>query len=121
MVVIESMNSKETCDNIEYYYTYRLTKTNMVLSMEDGINCVQAYGIEAERKDVVDGIVVNIDRESIKAISPERHKVHNLLKILCDNCVSPVHCIDILGEFVDEYVNDFDCDFENDLANVAMN
>ncbi|WP_407644975.1 DUF6514 family protein [Clostridium polyendosporum] len=42
------------------------------------------------------------------SISPQRHKVHNLLKMIYDNGVSPRHLIDILGEYVDTYVIDFD-------------
>lgn len=117
MFVVENMYSKKTCDNIEYTYSYRLTKTNVQISTSKGKNYVQAYGIEAERKDMSDGVIVNVERESVKVISPERHKVHNLLKILCDNSVSPIHFIDVLGEYIDEYANDF----ENVLDDVAMN
>ena len=42
----------------------------------------QAFGIEAERQDL-------------------------LLSLIHDNQVSPIHLVDILGEYVDEYVSDF--------------
>ncbi|MBI6873250.1 DUF6514 family protein, partial [Clostridium aciditolerans] len=69
---------------------------------------VQSYGIEIERQDLVDGKLVNIERDCVKSISPERHKVHNLMKLLYDNNVSPIHLIDVLGDYIDEYIVDFD-------------
>lgn len=108
MMIVESMIKNEVTEDIKRNYFYRLTKDRVTLSI-DGENVeVQSYGIEIERQDVVNGSIVNIERESIKSISPHRHKVHNLLKLLCENCVSPVHLIDILGEYIDEYIIDFD-------------
>lgn len=107
-MIVESMIKNEVTEDIKRNYFYRLTKDRVTLSI-DGENVeVQSYGIEIERQDVVNGSIVNIERESIKSISPHRHKVHNLLKLLCENCVSPVHLIDILGEYIDEYIIDFD-------------
>lgn len=69
---------------------------------------IQSYGIELERQDFVDGQLTGIERNVIRSISPDRHKVHNLLKLLYDNEVSPIHLVDVLGEKVDEYIIDFD-------------
>lgn len=107
-MVVESMVRSEVFDDKKRVYYYRMTKNEMVLTMEGESATVQTYGIEIERHDMVDGTVVNTEEESIETISPQRHKVHNLLKLLYDNLVSPVHLIDILGEYIDEYVIDYD-------------
>ncbi len=69
---------------------------------------VQAYGIEAERIDYINGELSNIERDSIEAISPQLHKVYELLNLLHSNLVSPIHLVEILGDYVDEYITDFD-------------
>jgi len=38
------------------------------------------------------------------------------MKLLNDNIVSPVHLIDIIGEYIDEYISDFDKEL-NGIAN----
>ena len=81
-------------------YSYRL--------IESDFHRGQAYGIEVERQDVIDGNLVNVERDSVKLISPNREKVEFLLDLLKKNNVSPIHLIDIIGEYVDEYVGDFD-------------
>lgn len=107
MLIVESLGRTEKCENVMYNYSYRIIKNQLVFQEEDNLE-IQAYGVEVERQDIVDGKVVKIEREVVENVSPHRHKVHNLLKMLCDNLVSPVHLIDILGEYIDNYVNDFD-------------
>ena len=111
MVVVQNLKKSLTEDNIEFNYSYRVIKSESSINLKSGVIPVQAYGIEVERQDYKNNELVNIERESIKYISPQRHKVQNLLKLLYDNTVSPIHLIDILGEYVDEYVIDFE---END-------
>lgn len=108
MVIVENLNKYELDGQKTYYYSYRLLKNNLQLLREDEILEVQSYGIEIERQDVVDDTVVGIERESIDNISPHRHKVHSILKMLYDNSVSPVHLVDIVGDYADEYIEDFD-------------
>ncbi|WP_243449400.1 DUF6514 family protein [Clostridium acetobutylicum] len=72
---------------------------------------IQSYGIEVERKDFVDNKIVNIERDDIKNISVEKEKVHNLMEILYKNVVSPIHFIEVIGSYVDNYTADFDFDF----------
>ena len=50
----------------------------------------------------------NIERDSVEYISPALYKVNSLLSLLYNNNVSPVHLVDVIGEYVDEYVEDFD-------------
>ncbi|MGM9974222.1 MAG: DUF6514 family protein [Clostridiaceae bacterium] len=85
-------------------YSYRIIKSQFISSQGD---MVQAYGIEAERTDSVDKEVIEIERAGIEYISPDLHKVSNLLLKLHDNNVSPIHLTDVLGEYVDDYTSDF--------------
>jgi hypothetical protein len=117
MIVIESMSRNTIIDDVTYIYFYRIIKGQVTLPIGGEKIVVQSYGIEIERQDVKDGNVVNIERDSINSISPQRHKVHNLLKLLYDNTVSPIHLIDVLGEYVDEYIIDFDKDMKEIVTN----
>jgi len=108
MVVLENLYKKVTDGDVDYNYFYRLVKNQITVSMYDELTKVQAYGIEIERQDVTNGEVICIQRDCVQNISPQRHKVKNLIKILYDNSVSPIHMIDILGEYIDEYTSDFD-------------
>jgi len=66
-----------------------------------------AFGIEIERQDLIEGEVVRIERDSINKISNKEEKVKELLDLVYRNKVSPIHLVDILGEYVDRYVSDF--------------
>lgn len=107
-MIVESMVKSETVEDRMYEYHYRMIKDNVTLSYGNNTMEVQSYGIEVERHDIVNGAVRDVSFDSIKSISPYRFKVHNLLKLLYDNEVSPVHLIEVLGEYIDEYVIDFD-------------
>lgn len=108
MMIVESMIRNEVCEGIKRNYFYRLTRDTISLVLGGDVMEVQSYGIEIERQDIVNGSIVNIERDFVKSISPHRHKVHNLLKLLYDNCVSPIHLVEILGEYIDDYIVDFD-------------
>jgi hypothetical protein len=108
MVVIDNLSKKVTDGDVKHNYFYRLVKSEIsVLAYDEPID-VQAYGIEVERQDIIDDTVVCIERDCVQNISPQRYKVKNLLKMLYDNTVSPIHMIDILGDYIDEYIVDFD-------------
>lgn len=108
MVVLENLNKKVTEGDVVHNYFYRLVKSQISVSMYDEVTKVQAYGIEIERQDTVSGIVECIQRDSVLNISPQRHKVKELFKMVYENTVSPIHIIDILGEYIDDYTSDFD-------------
>ncbi|WMJ80495.1 DUF6514 family protein [Clostridium sp. MB40-C1] len=107
MLIVENLCRSEKYESVVYNYSYRIIKDKLVFEEQDNLE-IQSYGIEVERQDIVDGKIIKIERQAVKSISPHRHKVHSLLKILYDNLVSPIHLIDILGEFIDNYVTDFD-------------
>ncbi|WP_125153993.1 DUF6514 family protein [Clostridium rectalis] len=108
MVVVENLTRYVKEGEVEYIYSYRLLKGKISLNYGADSIDVQAYGIEIERQDKLNGNVFNIERDRVKSISPQRHKVHNLLRLMYDNSVSPIHLIEILGDYIDEYIIDFD-------------
>lgn len=107
MVIVENMIKRECLDNMSYDYYYRVIKGKVCVG--ENLNpSIQSYGIEIERQDFEDHTLVNVERDKIDNISPHRHKVQNLMKILYDGSVSPIHLVDILSETVDNYIGDFD-------------
>lgn len=108
MMVVESLNRTESLGDITYIYNYRLTRGHISMNLQCENVIVQTYGIEIERQDYINGIMVNIERDGVENISPQRHKVHNLLRLLHEEGVSPIHLIDVLGEYIDTYIIDFD-------------
>lgn len=92
----------------KYKYNYILTKSDLSVSMGDSCVEVPAYGIVIEKENYADGELTGVDKESIEYISPYRHKVQEMLKLLYDNTVSPVHLVDVIGEKVDKCVSDFE-------------
>ncbi|KAJ53222.1 hypothetical protein BD780_003425 [Clostridium tetanomorphum] len=117
MVVVENLIRCSKEGEVEYNYYYRILKDKVVLDYNGESTEVQSYGIEIERQDIIDENIINIERDYVKCISPQRHKVHKLLKLLHENAVSPIHLIDVLGEYIDEYIIDFD----KELMNIATN
>ncbi|SFB42288.1 DUF6514 family protein [Clostridium frigidicarnis] len=107
MLIVEQLNRVEEIGGNNYLYSYRMIKKEVVVPFYDCSTPIQGYGIEVERQELVNGVVVNIERDIVATISPYRHKVRELLKVLYANCVSPIHLIDVLGEYIDEYVIDF--------------
>lgn len=100
MRIVENLYKSDSIETIKYEYFYRLTETKF-----KGLN---AYGIEVERNDYTNNILINIERDSVYTISSNESNVRKLLNLLYDNKVSPIHFIDVIGEYVDKYVQDFD-------------
>ena len=113
MEVIESLSKMEVVEGMKCKYFYRLIKSSFPTDHDEEKVNVDCFGIEVERHDIISNCIVKIERESIERISPYRHKVHNLLKFINDNTVSPIHLIDVLGEYIDEYILDFNDSIEN--------
>ena len=108
MLVIENLFKVENLEGKKCKYIYRLTKSSFPVEISGEIVNLDCYGIETECQEIVDNCVASVERSAIEKISTSRYKVHNLFKLLFDNSVSPVHLIDVIGEYVDEYVSDFD-------------
>ncbi len=113
MLVVENLSKVELVDGKKCRYSYKLIQSHFPAKATDGIVSVNSYGIEVERQDIINNNIVNIERESIVNISSYRHKVHNLLKLIYDNSVSPIHLIDVIGEYVDEYTSDYNSSEDN--------
>ena len=116
MMVVETLSKNDIIDGIRYKYCYRLLKSNFEMKLDEGGVKGTCYGIEVERQDILNNNVINIERDSIPKISTYRHKVHTLLKLLNDNSVSPIHLVEVIGDYVDEYA----ADFNESLVNTSM-
>ena len=99
MYIVDSLYSNYKNDEKESQYFFRMTKGEFAFG--------QAFGIEIERQDVIEGEVVWIERDSISKISNKEENVKALLDLVYKYQVSPVHLVDILGEYVDNYISDF--------------
>lgn len=77
----------------EVKYIYRMTENN--------IRNKQAFGIEIERQDFNDGEVINLERDYVSLVADEEKKANDLLVLLFNNLVSPIHLVDIVGEYSD--------------------
>lgn len=99
MYIVDSLYSNSRNDNKEIRYSFRMVKE------EFGVG--QAFGIEVERQDLIEGSVVQVERDLIRRISNKEEKVKELLDLVHKYQVSPIHLVDILGEYVDNYVSDF--------------
>lgn len=98
-MIKEKLVFKRITNGIERVYNYKLIKSVI------GVN--EVFGIEIEREDFKGDIKIDTYKDSIELISPNEKKVREVLDILYKNGVSPIHLVDIAGEFVDECVNDF--------------
>ncbi|SHJ94041.1 hypothetical protein SAMN02745248_01363 [Hathewaya proteolytica DSM 3090] len=112
MEIIETILKQVIDNEVKYNYIYRLIKSETSLYIKDQLTVVDTYGIEVERQDVVNGTIVNIERDCVKTISPKMEKVANLMELISENNTSPIHLVYVLGEYIDSYVEDFTRDIE---------
>jgi hypothetical protein len=98
-LAIEEIVMMKQLGEVEMQYVYKLTKGEY--------NEKEAYGIKVERKDIVNGEVINMVSDEVKIISNLKDKVRCILEKLSINEVSPIHLVDIIGEEVDNCVFDF--------------
>ena len=113
MEIIENLSRIEAVNGMKCKYFYRMIKSSFTTILHDEKVNVVCFGIEVERHDIVNNCITKIERQSIERISPYKYKVHNLLKFINDNAVSPIHLIDVLGEYADKYILDFNDSIEN--------
>ncbi|MFR5264885.1 DUF6514 family protein [Clostridium sp.] len=96
MLVVENLKRNFYDENSQKEYFYRLT----VKKYENK----SFYGIEIERKDFEQNNLINIERENMDYIETNKTKALELLKMLWENQVSPIHLIDILGTYADNTI-----------------
>lgn len=118
MEIVQTLSKSHIEGTIEYAYQYNLIRNTIEIEVCGKTIEVQGYGIKAIRTHSNSEGIVFQEEDLVKIISPQRHKVQGLIKLLWDNTVSPVHLIDVLGEYIDEFIGDFD---QVDLENVATN
>lgn len=111
MVKEEFMFSR-VANGIERKYKYKLVKS---LMGQD-----EVFGIEVERIEVKGDVIINSFKDSVELISPIKEKVIKLLNMLYENQVSPIHLVDIIGPYVDEYVSDFNKIYSEDVNIVRV-
>lgn len=86
-------------NNVDMKYIYTLEST---IYKDDKV-----YGIKVEREDIENGKVIKKIENKVSIISKKKELVENLLSLLYNNQVSPIHLIDIIGETVDKCVSEF--------------
>lgn len=98
-------------------YRYILLENEKTIEYVDRKIKLPCFGIEIIREDINDeDRVYYVERDRIEYMTTYRYKVVQLLKKLYDNCVSPVHLIDIAGSEADDWASDFD----DQLGSIAV-
>lgn len=90
-------------EDVEFNYSYRLIKSDY--------RGMPVYGIEIERKDYIGIKNINIERDCVDLISYEKDKAEDILKRLYKNKLSPIHLVDIIGCYADEF--SYEADYRN--------
>lgn len=98
-----SLDSQKEC-----LYRYYLIRSNKNMERKDNIVSVPCYGIGIKSEVILNGKLLSTYDDAIDTVSSAEDKVLRLINMFKDNNVSPVHLIDIAGEYVDEWVDDFD-------------
>ena len=93
MKIKKTLSKLVSFDDRESKYIYRI--------IENTVKNRQAFGIEIERQDLNCGEVINLERDTINIVAED------ILVLLFNNLVSPIHLIDVVGEYSDLCVNDF--------------
>lgn len=104
----------------EYIYRYFLIETVKRLNVNGVFVDVPCYGIEVISEEFTKGRVISIDGENVEFISPIKAKVLDLINFLKSNEVSPVHLVDIIGDYVDEWVEDFERDARDIVSAISL-
>ena len=93
MKINKTLSTIVNINEKEVKYIYRMT--------EKDIRNRQAFGIEIERQDFNDGQVVNLERDYVSLVASEEKRANDILLLLFNNLVSPIHLVDIVGEYSD--------------------
>lgn len=107
MVVVESIKNMMENENVTYEYIYKVLESDYSSELNQRTVKSKAYGVEVERKDIVNGQVISTCKDFIKYISPKKERVAELVKFLKNNTVSPIHLVDVIEECIEGYISDF--------------
>jgi len=89
-------------------YKYMLLECEKEIEYYNKTVKLPCFGVEIIREYIGEGNAYQIERDSIESITTYKYKAVQLLKKLYENCVSPIHLIDIAGPIADEWTVDFD-------------
>jgi hypothetical protein len=98
---------------------YLLEGSKNINVCESGID-VSCFGIEITSEKYFDDQLVDTYSNSVEAVSSVKERVVNLIDFLKKKEVSPVHLVDIIGEYVDEWTSDFDKDAKCLLESISL-
>lgn len=93
MKINKTLSKIVNIEENEVKYIYRMTEKN--------IKNRQAFGIEIERQDFNNGEIINLERDSVSLVASEEMKANDILVMLFNNLVSPIHLVNIVGEYSD--------------------
>lgn len=97
-------------EGCESTYRYILLECKKEINYRGQAMIVPCFGVSIVREDLKDGKVYSVKKDSIECMTTYKYKASQLLKKLYDNLVSPIHLIDIAGEYADEWVEDFEAE-----------
>lgn len=95
-------------DGKECIYKYFVIETSKEIFINGKNVNIPCYGICIESEVYEEGMLSSTFENTIEYATPFLSKILKLIDYLKQNEVSPVHLIDVAGEFIDEWVNDFD-------------
>lgn len=96
MKIKKTLSKSINIDNKELKYIYRI--------IEETVLNRQAFGIEIERQDFNNGEISDLERDYVNIVAIDENKANEILVKLYDNEVSPIHLVDIVGEYSDNCI-----------------
>ncbi|WP_346930201.1 DUF6514 family protein [Clostridium sp.] len=107
-MIIETLKSNMECEENTIEYTYNLIQSELEIHMDGERRVIDVYGVEIESEVKNKGKHVKQYKEHVQCITPNKYKGSELLGLLKNNVVSPIHLIDIIEEYIETYYADFD-------------
>lgn len=118
---MEICNCKvEADDQVGFLFRYYLLEDSKKIFINESHVNVPCYGIEITSERFVNGRLKEIFSDSICVVSSIKDKVINLIEFLKENQVSPLHLMDIVGEYADEWVGDFEKDAKCLMESISL-
>jgi len=106
-MIVETLKCNEVCGEDVVEYTYKLIQRELSMDVQGGRRVIEAYGIEVESRIKGNNESGQVFKDEVKYITPCKNKGREFLNMLKDNSVSPIHLIDIIEEYIEEYYMDF--------------